>query len=53
MAYDAKQLTPTVENRKIKDSKLKAAWGEKLYRIKLKTNNTKLKDKIKVVFKKI
>jgi hypothetical protein len=52
MAYDAKQLTPTVENRKIKDSKLKAAWGEKLYRIKLKINNSTLKDKIKVVFKK-
>ena len=52
MAYDTKQLTPTVEIRKIKDSKLKAAWGEKLYRIKLKINNSRLKDKIKIVLKK-
>ena len=53
MAYDTKQLTPTVEIRRIKDSKLKAAWGEKLYRIKLKINNTRLKDKIKIVLKKV
>ena len=53
MSYNTNQLTPIVENRKIKDTKLKAAWGEKLYRLKLKINNSTLKDKIKVVFKKI
>jgi Heparinase II/III-like protein len=51
MFYDPKQLNPTIEMVKM-DSKITAAWGEKLYRLKLTLNNSKLKNKVQISFTK-
>jgi hypothetical protein len=49
--YDATRLTPETEEYKLEDSRLRSAWGDRLFRIKLISKNPALKGKISYAFK--
>jgi hypothetical protein len=51
MDYDVNKLTPSVEVIDIDDPKIKAVWGEKLYRLKLVIHDSGLKGKAMISLK--
>lgn len=44
--YDAQKLSTEVEPILLKDAKLKAAWGDTIYRIRMKTKQQKKQDQL-------
>jgi hypothetical protein len=44
IVYDAKLLSPEIEEMKIEDSRLKSSWGDRLYRILLTVQKPKTRD---------
>jgi len=51
MDYNPDSLTPSVEVINIDDRKLNAVWGEKLYRLKLLINDSRLRGKVMISLK--
>jgi hypothetical protein len=51
MDYNPDSLTPSVEVIDIDDRKLNAVWGEKLYRLKLLINDSRLRGKVMISLK--
>ncbi len=52
MSYKTEQMTPSVEAVKM-DSKIRGAWGENLFRLRLTLTDSKLAGKVQISFKKL
>jgi len=51
LEYNSKKLTPEIEEIPIEDSRLRSVWGDKIYRILLKTKSPVQKNTWKLVIK--
>lgn len=53
LEFDAAKLSPEIERLSIVDDKLLRIWGDRLYRIRLKTTHSRKQDRLELRFSKL